>query len=273
VAYRDYNIDSRIKPLVLCVHAMSRNSLDFDYLARKVSGTGRYQVICIDVVGFGKSEWLKPESEENYWFALYAQDALQLLDHLQRKCFDYWIGSSLGGFIAMNICLQKPDAIAHLILNDTPALVGVEGLNRLATIDRHFEFNSLEEAKKSFKQGLAPFGKLTEKMWDQITGSSVHLDKTKNKYVVNFDPRVLPTNGTTEDLVLDDWWQAVKCPTLVIRGKESDCFPVRSLEFMRKFRDFDLIEFEGCGHCPSLMFEDQVDAVLKWMDKFNKSKL
>ncbi len=41
---------------VICVHGLSRQGRDFDRLARSLQN--RFRVICPDVVGRGKSDWL-----------------------------------------------------------------------------------------------------------------------------------------------------------------------------------------------------------------------
>src|SRR5690606_29647980 len=42
--------------VLLCVHGLTRTGRDFDQLARRLSS--RYRVVCPDVVGRGKSDWL-----------------------------------------------------------------------------------------------------------------------------------------------------------------------------------------------------------------------
>ena len=46
---------------VLCVHGLSRQGRDFDVLAQALvqRSEGAIRVICPDVVGRGKSDWLK----------------------------------------------------------------------------------------------------------------------------------------------------------------------------------------------------------------------
>src|SRR3546814_11831156 len=55
VAYTEWGDPGNPRVLV-CVHGLSRNGLDFDELAEALSDT--YRVVCPDVVGRGESDWL-----------------------------------------------------------------------------------------------------------------------------------------------------------------------------------------------------------------------
>ena len=55
LAYLDWG-DENAEHTVFCYHGLTRNSHDFDPLAKALSKTRR--VICPDIVGRGKSDWL-----------------------------------------------------------------------------------------------------------------------------------------------------------------------------------------------------------------------
>ena len=58
-------------PPVVCVHGLTRNSRDFDYLAAMLQSDGR-RVACPDIVGRGRSDWLA--DKRHYTFATYCAD-------------------------------------------------------------------------------------------------------------------------------------------------------------------------------------------------------
>ena len=61
----------------------------------------------------------------------------------------------------------------------------------------------------------------------------------------------------------------IKCPTLVLRGANSDLLTRDVAEEMtERGPKADLIEFEGCGHAPALMNEAQIGAVHEWLMQF-----
>ena len=57
-------------------------------------------------------------------------------------------------------------------------------------------------------------------------------------------------------------WDNVSCPTLLIRGGNSDLLLTETAEEMtRRGPRAQMIEFEGIGHAPMLMSDDQIEAV------------
>lgn len=91
--------------VVLCVHGLSRQGRDFDVLARALCARNPDDVlvVCPDVVGRGRSDWLKDPM--GYQVPNYAADMLVLIDHLQPATLD-WVGTSMGGLIGMVVCGQ-----------------------------------------------------------------------------------------------------------------------------------------------------------------------
>jgi pimeloyl-ACP methyl ester carboxylesterase len=58
-------------------------------------------------------------------------------------------------------------------------------------------------------------------------------------------------------------WDRVRCPTLLLRGAESDMLPASTaLEMTRRGPRPELVEFPGAGHVPALMSEEQIRPVL-----------
>jgi pimeloyl-ACP methyl ester carboxylesterase len=67
---------------------------------------------------------------------------------------------------------------------------------------------------------------------------------------------------------IDLWgiWDAVQCPTLVLRGAESDLLPVSTARRMQERGPrVTLVEFPGVGHAPWLMSEGQIDPVQEFI--------
>ena len=68
---------------------------------------------------------------------------------------------------------------------------------------------------------------------------------------------------------IDLWnvWGKVTCPTLVLRGAESDVLlgehPGRKCRSRKP--DLEIVEFAGVGHAPALMSADQISAVKQFL--------
>src|SRR5215469_13005131 len=79
-------------PALLCVHGLTRSGKDFDAIAEALSA--RCRVICPDMPGRGRSDYLKLASE--YTYPLYMQDCAALIARLDVGSVD-WLGTSMGG--------------------------------------------------------------------------------------------------------------------------------------------------------------------------------
>ena len=106
--------------VLLCVHGLSRQGRDFDFFAQAMAG--EYRVVCPDVVGRGRSDWLA--NPAGYGFPQYVADMMVLLARLDVESVD-WFGTSMGGLITMTLALRHLNLIAAAVLIGLPALDGV----------------------------------------------------------------------------------------------------------------------------------------------------
>ncbi|VFN02500.1 MAG: hypothetical protein BECKG1743D_GA0114223_108401 [Candidatus Kentron sp. G] len=68
------------------------------------------------------------------------------------------------------------------------------------------------------------------------------------------------------DVDLFPVYRAVTCQTLLLRGAESDVLlPETAREMQNCGPKATLVEFEGVGHIPTLMPEDQITVVRDWL--------
>ena len=127
--YRDFGRDNGGTPII-CLPGLTRNSRDFEDLAKYLSkdaGAGR-RVITPDLRGRGFSDH-DPEWR-NYHPGTYVQDSWALLDTLGIEQVIV-IGTSLGGLCAMAMSAQHPDRIAGVIMNDIGPEIDPAGLARV----------------------------------------------------------------------------------------------------------------------------------------------
>ena len=84
--------------ILLCVHGLTRTGRDFDTLARRLAG--QYRVVCPDVVGRGRSDWLS--NPALYTVPQYVSDMVTLIARL-RPATLAWVGTSMGGLIGLGL--------------------------------------------------------------------------------------------------------------------------------------------------------------------------
>ena len=289
VAYTEWG-NPRSDRLVVCVHGLTRNSRDFDELAEDFAGHG-HRVACMDVVGRGRSDWL--EHKDDYGFALYVSDAAAFLARVTatpaggfgallhalsgrggEPKID-WIGTSMGGLIGMMLAAKPNSPIRRLVLNDVGPLVPWPALVRLklATSGAGSRFASLDEVERHLRETCASFGPLRDSQWRHLAAYGAQR-REDGGYDLAYDPAIVSTmrragNAGVEfgnDFLfgIDLWpvWDAVKCPTLVLRGKESDLLLESTAKRMQdRGPRATVVEIPGVGHAPWLMSQDQIGII------------
>lgn len=102
--------DSSDKPWILLVHGLFGSLDNLSALRRQLTET--YQVLSVDLPDHGKSAFTQAFS-----FAQYAKLIFKLVDRLKIKQLSI-VGHSLGGKVAMQLAIDQPELISHLIVLD-----------------------------------------------------------------------------------------------------------------------------------------------------------
>ena len=258
MAYTDWG--ARDNPRVLvCVHGLSRNGRDFDELARALAAD--YRVVCPDIVGRGRSDWLRDAA--GYAIPQYVADLLVLIARLDVERVD-WLGTSMGGLIGMALASLDGSPIARLVLNDVGPLIAGESLKRIADyLGRAPRFDSFADAESYIRLVSAPFGALSDANWRALTESSV-LPREDGRFEMRYDPAIAQSFRLAASADLDLWpiYDRIGCPTLLVRGEHSDLLAAATAQAMtaRGPRP-QLVEVAGVGHAPMFMDEAQIAIV------------
>lgn len=207
--------------VLVCVHGLTRNAHDFDRLAAVLAKD--YRIICPDIVGRGCSDWLPDPA--GYGFPQYIADIMVLLARLDVAEVD-WLGTSMGGLIGMFIASRRNSPIRRLILNDVGPVITAESLRRIGEyVGKAPRFATIDEAVRYIRQVSAPFGKLDDAQWLSLTTSSVRQDKD-GPWSMVYDPALAEPFRQAcllhQDINLWPVYDAIGCPTLALRGAESD---------------------------------------------------
>src|SRR6478736_84080 len=173
VAYTDGGPANTRVPIV-CVHGLTRQGRDFDYLAAHLAAAGR-RVVCPDLVGRGQSGKLLNPNE--YALPQYCADMNALIAHLGAKEVD-WVGTSLGGLIGIVLAGLPGSPIRRLVINDIGPYLPWSGLARIGSYvsSAPTSFGSEAEAESYLRDALSPFGKLSDEHWAHLTRYSIARD-------------------------------------------------------------------------------------------------
>jgi len=259
--------------VVLCVHGLSRQGRDFDVLAQALCDRGgdSVRVVCPDVAGRGRSDWLKDPM--SYQVPAYAADMLVLLPRLQAKTLD-WVGTSMGGLIGIVLCgqpgLPLPVPVRRLVLNDVGPAIEWEGIQRIGShLGRPVRFESPEQAADSLWLISSGFGPHTREQWLALTRPMIRPAADGNGFVLHYDPAIaIPFRALTPESSAQDetklWrlYDAITARTLLLHGTQSDLLSQATAQAMtQRGPRARLVEFDGIGHAPTLIAADQVQVV------------
>ena len=248
----------RDNPRVLvCVHGLTRCGRDFDYLAERLADA--YRVVCPDIAGRGRSDWLADKAD--YGYPQYCADVAGMLAALGAESVD-WVGTSMGGILGMILAAQPRTPVGKLVLNDVGCVVPKAALERIATyVGRAPAFDSLEALEEAMRS-VSPFGRLTPAQWGHL---AIHVARRDDsgKWRFRYDPgSAMPFRaGALTDVDLRAFWSAVRGPALVVRGEQSDLLTPEILREMLSRPGTESLVVPDAGHAPALMDASQVAAV------------
>lgn len=246
--------------LLVCVHGLTRNGRDFDFLAKALSPY--YTIICPDMPGRGKSEWLT--EHKNYNNNYYVEATKALIESLGHTEVD-WMGTSMGGLMGMIATALHPKLIRKMVLNDIGPYISADGMRRIATyIKDEVKFPSLENATARYREIFAPFKIDNEEDWQHFFAHAFR--SSGDGYSFNHDPAIGAVFKDKDGNIItlqefDLWriWDAINIPMLVLRGEKSDILSPDVAARMAQKAQFK--EFPGYGHVPPLINSEQIGVV------------
>lgn len=266
--------DASAGHVVVCVHGLSRQGRDFDVLARALCerSAAPVRVICPDVVGRGRSDWLKDPT--NYQLPTYGADMATLLAMLKPTTLD-WVGTSMGGLIGMVVCgqagLPVPVPVRRLVLNDVGPVIQWQALQRIGQyLGDTGRFESVEQAAEAMRAISIGFGPHTTAQWLALSQAMVRpTNEASGALTLHYDPAIaLPFGAVTQALaeqgeaMLWQLYDGITAQTLLLRGAQSDLLsPDTALAMTQRGPKARLVQFAGVGHAPTLVAPDQVDVV------------
>lgn len=259
LAYTEWG-DPANRKVLACVHGLTRCGRDFDTLARAMAGD--YRVVCPDVPGRGLSGWLKNPME--YQVQTYVADMVTLLARLDAASV-HWVGTSMGGLIGMTLASLPETPVQKLVLNDVGPIITAASLARIGEyLGKAPRFPDFATAVQYIRAVSAPFGAHSDAEWMMLT-EHVMRRQADGSYRKHYDPGIaVPFNAAAPDKDVELWpfYDAIRCPTLVLRGALSDLLRRETAhEMAHRGPRAKTVEIPGIGHAPTLMHPDQIAIV------------
>jgi len=259
LAYSDWGPADAARTVV-CVHGLTRNGRDFDALAAALE-SNEVRVLCPDMPGRGGSAWLADPAA--YAGPTYVAAVLGLLGALGIGRVA-WVGTSMGGIVGMLLAALPETPIERLVLNDVGPFIPKAALAAIgAYVGLDPGFADLAEAEADLRRVHAEFGALPDSWWRHLTEHGLRPDPAGG-FRLHYDPAIRTPFAKGVDKDLDLWaaWDAIRCPTLMLRGGVSDLLLAETAaQAASRGPRARVVTFPGVGHAPALVDSTQVAVV------------
>jgi len=275
LAYTDWG-DPKNNHVVICVHGLTRNCRDFDFLAMALEQD--FRVICVDLAGRGRSDWL--ENAEDYNSAMtYLSDMECMLKHIYRQITHgcprfYWAGVSMGGLIGMLLAArQRLPGICQLkalVMSDIGPFVPSGILSVFAaTIGRDPRFRNLDELEAHMRSTALPYNALTDTQWRHMALYSAR-EYEDGTIGYRYDSAISSGfhSPKLRDLDLWPYWDRLDLPILLLHGGKSSVLTSGIVHKMQLHQpSMTVVELANIGHAPMLMDTEQINLVRNFFMK------
>ncbi len=231
-------------PPVVMLHGVTGHARTWDGEARALSG--RYRVLALDQRGHGDSD---PAPDGDYTTGTLAEDLGAFCEALALGR-PRLLGLSMGGRVAIAYAGRQPARVERLVVVDIGPEIAPAGRARVGQM-----------------MGQAPerFATVAEALAYQRANNPRYTDALL-RHRVEHGLRALPDGGfawkydrALRDAVragrwrdtIDLWplWRAVACPTLLVRGADSDILsPEIAKRMLEENPRATLVEVPGAGH-------------------------
>jgi pimeloyl-ACP methyl ester carboxylesterase len=264
MAYLEWG-DRETSKVLICAHGLTRCARDLDRLAAEMVRHG-YRVVCPDVAGRGDSEWLKNPME--YALPTYANDMVTLIARLDVETV-HWVGTSLGGLVGMTLAAMPGSPVTKLVLNDVGAVLTAVSLDRIGSyLGKWPPLSTLDAAEQYVRSISTTFGPHTDAEWRFLTQHVVRKNPD-GSLRMHYDPAIaVPFNAELPHRDVELWglYDAIRCPTLVLRGEQSDLLTREAAKQMTsRGPRAKVVEIPGVGHAPTLLHADQIAIVREFL--------
>jgi pimeloyl-ACP methyl ester carboxylesterase len=248
-------------PAVVMLHGVTGHARTWDDEGAALAS--RYRVLALDQRGHGDSD---PSPDADYTIASLASDLAAFVDALGLQTFAV-VALSLGGRVAMQYAGTHPGRVTRLVVVDIGPDIAPDGRVRvgkmMATTPERF--STLEDVV-AYQRANNP------RYTEALLRARVHYGVRSlpdGGFTWKYDRglRELVRSGRWSDPI-DLWpaWRAIDCPTLLVRGAESDILTpdiaLKMIEAQPKARS---VEVAGAGHTVP---GDQPDTFKKLMREF-----
>ncbi len=230
---------------VILLHGGGQTRHAWGDTARRL-GENNWYAVNLDLRGHGDSEW---SPDGHYGLGVLAADVAAIVDELGRP--PVLVGASMGGMTALYaLGRMNPEMARSLVLVDVVPRMEGSGVKRIVTFMQSHPngFGSLEEAADA----IAEYRQQRSRPSD-LSGLKKNLRQREDgRYYWHWDPRLLQPrdpNALKDYMGLFAAAKAIRVPTLLVRGKQSDVVGEQGVkEFLDLVPHAEFVDVANAGH-------------------------
>lgn len=230
------------KPVVL-LHGITGHARVWDHLARSLQD--RYRVLALDQRGHGDSE---APADADYRIAVMVEDLAGFAAAVGLERFSL-VGHSMGGRIAIAYAAGHPERVERLVIVDIGPDISPEGLKRVRDMMASApEAIPSEDWAVEYVRRLNPLYDPAE-LRHRVRHGLRRLPDGTLTWKYSRGLRDMMREGRRDPVDLWEPLRRIPCPTLVIRGSESDILsPEVAKKMTEALREGRLVEIPRGGH-------------------------
>ncbi|MDP6550173.1 MAG: alpha/beta hydrolase [Dehalococcoidia bacterium] len=249
------------KPTLLLLHGLRGHARSWDDVSTALCQD--FHVLALDQRGRGESGWA-PDGD--YSTDAFVSDLTGFCDALALDSF-ILVGHSMGGRNGMAFTSRYPERVTKLIVVDIGPVIDPRGAKRITQ-----EITELPEEFDSFEDVVEYMSQQNRFASDAVLLRRLQystMELLNGKIGWRFDRAVREQrrNGTSAPSI--DLWPAlpkITCPTLVVRGGETDLLGADvARQMVETIPDARLVEVPLAGH---MVFEDNPGGFLAAVGSF-----
>jgi pimeloyl-ACP methyl ester carboxylesterase len=230
-------------PPLLCLHGITQTAHSWDEVATDLARD--YRVLCFDQRGHGDSDWA-PDGD--YTRQTQAADVDAITDALGVNRF-ILTGMSMGGINAITFTAAHPEKVRALIIVDVSPEIQAKGVENIRTF---IQASDVLDSFEAFVERAHQFN--PRRSLDNIRSRlSYNLKQLPDgKWTWKYDTALRsPQRGFQASALLNLWddVKRIRCPTLIIKGGESDILSAESAaKLQQAIPGSRLAVVPGAGH-------------------------
>ena len=260
IYYRDYGDPLSERMPVLCLPGMTRNSKDFDRLARRLCKDRR--VICPDYRGRGQSD------RDPDWRRYRPETDLSDIRHLLAVAGIgrvFVVGTSMGGLLAAGMAVAMPSMIAGALVNDVGPRIAADGLGNIVRyLSKTEPHDSWDDAVASMLKSFPNLPVYADGDLMAIVQATFRVGDD-GRIHADWDPALVKPliAGHHKSYDFMALFRALaRLPGIALRGALSDVLDAATFREMGSMLPrFRQIVLPGVGHAPSLGEPAVLDAL------------